>query len=137
MISSRDVKDLLPEVAHKAAFFIAKCKEAGIDVLVTSTHRDNEAQNALYAQGRTTPGKIITNARGGESFHNYRCALDFVPMLCGKCCWDDAAKFRQCGLIAESLGFEWAGRWQGKLREMAHIQFTNGKSLHDLQKEVK
>lgn len=37
-------------------------------------------QDTLYAQGRTAPGEIVTNARGGQSWHNLGCAVDLVPM---------------------------------------------------------
>lgn len=132
MKNSRDINDLLPVVATRAHAFVASCKKAGIDVLVTSTLRDAEAQNALYAQGRTTPGKIVTNAKAGQSWHNHACAFDFVPIVNGKAQWNDAALFTRCGIIAESCGLEWAGRWK-KFREMAHVQYTGGLSLADLQ----
>lgn len=132
MKNSRDIKDLLPIVAAKCDSFIAECKRQGLDVLITSTLRDNESQDALYAQGRTTAGKIVTNAKGGQSFHNYGCAFDFVPVVNGKAQWNDLAAFERCGMIAESLGLEWAGRWKS-MREMAHCQYTGGLTLKDLQ----
>ena len=89
MINSRDLKDLHPIVQAKAQAFIHSCKKAGIDVLITSTYRDNESQNALYAQGRTSPGKKVTNAKAGQSWHNYRVAFDFVPIVNGKAQWND------------------------------------------------
>lgn len=99
MIHSRDIKDLLPAVAAKAIAFVAACRAAGVEVLITSTYRDNESQNALYAQGRTTmgpnprPGKplglTVTGAKGGQSFHNWKCAFDFVPIVHGKAIWED------------------------------------------------
>ena len=92
MINSRDVHDLLPRVQAKCTAFIAACKAEGVDVLITSTYRDNESQNALYAQGRTAPGKIITNAAAGKSFHNYRVAFDFVPLVNGKAIWDEIGR---------------------------------------------
>ena len=103
MKSSRNLDDLLPPVRARARAFLDACAAAGIDVLITSTLRDVEAQNALYAQGRTAPGKIVTNARGGDSWHNWGCAIDFVPMLNGKCQWSDLALFRRCGEIGRSL----------------------------------
>lgn len=133
MKSSRNLDDLLPPVRARARAFLDACAAAGIDVLITSTLRDVEAQNALYAQGRTAPGKIVTNARGGDSWHNWGCAIDFVPMLNGKCQWSDLALFRRCGEIAEANGLEWAGRWTGPLREMAHCQFTGGLTLADFK----
>jgi peptidoglycan L-alanyl-D-glutamate endopeptidase CwlK len=93
-----------------------------------------ESQKALYAQGRTTKGNIVTNAKAGQSFHNYRVAFDFVPIVGGKCVWNDAGLFSKCGRIAQSLGLEWAGAWAGKFKETAHCQFTGGLSLADFQK---
>jgi peptidoglycan L-alanyl-D-glutamate endopeptidase CwlK len=137
MINSRDIGELEPVVANMTRSFIAKCKESGIDVIVSSTYRDAESQNALYAQGRTTAGKIVTNAKAGQSFHNYRCAFDFVPIVNGKAQWNDLATFQRCGEIAESVGLEWSGRWKGKLREMAHCQHTGGLKLADLQAGIR
>ncbi|HVI07001.1 MAG TPA: M15 family metallopeptidase [Candidatus Binatia bacterium] len=36
-------------------------------------------QDALYAEGRTEPGKEVTKARGGWSAHNFGYAVDLVP----------------------------------------------------------
>lgn len=132
MINSRDIKDLHPTVAAKAVAFIASCKSVGIDVLITSTYRDFESQNALYAQGRTKPGKIVTKAKAGQSWHNYQLAFDFVPIVNGKAQWEDEKLFERCGRIAESVGLEWAGRWKS-FPEAAHCQWTNGLKLADLQ----
>lgn len=132
MINSRDIKDLLPKVQSLTSAFIEKCQAEGIDALITSTYRDMESQAALYAQGRTARGKIVTNAKAGQSFHNFRCAFDFVPIVNGKAQWDDVATFTRCGVIAESLGLEWAGRWK-TFKELAHCQFTGGLTLKDLQ----
>lgn len=134
MINSRKIEDLHPRVQVLAKKFIEECDKAGIDVLIYSTYRDAASQTALFNQGRTTPGRIVTNARAGQSFHNWRCAFDFVPVVAGKARWDDKEAYAKCGNIAESIGLEWAGRWTGKLRETAHCQFTNGLSLADFQK---
>lgn len=132
MINSRDIDDLHPKVADLCRKFIKKCKDQGIDVLITSTYRDAASQNALYAQGRTTPGKRVTNAKAGQSWHNWRCAFDFVPIVNGKAQWNDVKTFTKCGEIAESLGLEWAGRWKS-FKELAHCQYTGGLTLADFQ----
>lgn len=132
MINSRDLNELHPEVKRRAEAFIASCKKVGIDVLVTSTYRDAASQNALYAQGRTSPGRIVTNAKAGQSFHNWRVAFDFVPIVGGKAAWNDNALWMKCGEIGESVGLEWAGRWK-KFKEFPHMQFTGGLSLADFQ----
>ena len=131
MINSRDIADLRPDVQAKARAFLSKCAEEGIDVLITSTYRDHASQDALYAQGRTIQGKKVTNAKAGQSFHNYRVAFDFCPILNGKCQWADVELFTMCGEIGESVGLEWAGRWT-RFKELAHLQ-QPGLSIADLK----
>lgn len=132
MINSRKLEDLLPEVKEKIQAFIDLCHKNGIDIIITSTYRDNESQTALYNQGRTTKGSIVTNAKAGESYHNYRCAADFAPVVNGKINWNDTKTFNKCGQLAEQCGLEWAGRWKS-FPELAHVQFTGGLSIKDLK----
>jgi peptidoglycan L-alanyl-D-glutamate endopeptidase CwlK len=132
MINSRDPKDLLPKVYQLCLAFVAECKKQGIDVIITSTFRDFESQTALYNQGRTTAGPKVTNAKAGESYHNYRCAFDFVPVINGKAQWNDLKTFERCGVIGEQLGLEWAGRWKS-FKELAHLQYTGGLSIAQLK----
>lgn len=132
MINSRDLSDLVPQVRHLADEFIQNCAEAGIDVIITSTFRDFESQAAIYAQGRTAPGKIVTKAKAGQSFHNYGVAFDFCPIVNGKAQWNDADLLARCGAIAVSVGLEWAGNWK-TFKETAHCQYTGGLSLADFQ----
>lgn len=144
MINSRKLDDLHPKVKTLCQNFITACDEAGIDVIITSTYRDFESQTALYAIGRTVKGanitaskpmgSIVTNAKAGQSFHNYKVAFDFAPIVNGKAMWKDTALFTKCGVIAEKCGLEWAGRWKGKMLEMAHCQYTGGLTLQDFQK---
>ena len=94
MISSRKLEDLNPKVRTLAEQFIKACDKAGIDVLIYCTYRDNEMQNYLYSQGRTVKGKIVTNAKAGDSWHNWRCACDFVPMIGGKPQWSNTKLYK-------------------------------------------
>ena len=132
MVNSRSLSDLNPKVAAMCSEFINRCKAQGIDVIITSTYRDAESQNKLYAQGRTEPGKKVTNAKAGQSFHNWRCAFDFVPIVDGKAVWGDDALWTKCGAIGKAIGLEWAGDWS-RFKEFPHMQFTGGLSLADFQ----
>jgi peptidoglycan LD-endopeptidase CwlK len=123
MINSRNVSDLHPYVAGLCRKFIAECKRQGIDVLITSTFRDNESQAYIYAQGRTRAGRIVTNARPGQSWHQHKLAFDFVPIQNGKAMWNDSRTFKRCRAIGEALGLE------GLDFEMAHLQARGGLSL--------
>jgi peptidoglycan L-alanyl-D-glutamate endopeptidase CwlK len=130
--NSEKISLLHPKVAAMCRAFVEACEKQGIEVLITSTYRSAAEQTKLYAQGRTTPGKKVTNAKAGQSWHNYKCAFDFVPIVHGKAQWGDLAAFERCGKIAEGLGLEWAGRWKS-FRELAHCQFTGGLTLAQLR----
>ena len=133
MINSRSLEDLLPPVRARVDQWLAECKLNDIDVLVTSTYRDNESQAALYAQGRSAPGKIVTNANAGESFHNYRCALDVVPLINGKADWSGTdPTWQKMAQLGKAAGLEWAGDWKS-FKEYAHFQYTGGLTLADLK----
>jgi len=133
MINSRDLNDLLPEVKRRVENFVEACKANGIDLLVTSTYRDNESQDALYAQGRTAAGKIVTNARAGDSFHNHRCAVDVVPLVSGKPDWDGSHPvWAEVGRLGQENGLEWAGNWV-HFKELAHFQYTGGLTIAQLK----
>lgn len=132
MINSRSLDELLSPVRKRVDQFLAECKLHNIDLLVTSTYRDNESQDALYAQGRTTPGSIVTKAKGGQSFHNYRCAIDVVPLVNGKAVWDGANPvWAKIGALGKLAGLDWAGDWK-TFKELAHFQYTGGLTLADL-----
>lgn len=135
MINSRDPDDLLPEVRDKCLRFIAECQSQGIHVNITSTYRDLEAQAELYSRGRTTKGRRVTNAGPGQSYHNYRVAFDFVPIVNGKAAWKNTGLFERCGIIAESVGLEWAGRWT-EFPEQCHCQYTGGKTIQQLRRTL-
>jgi peptidoglycan LD-endopeptidase CwlK len=136
MINSRDIAALHPQVVARARAFIEACQAQGIDILVTSTYRDHASQDALYALGRSKPGKKVTHAKGGQSFHNFRVAFDIAPLRAGKPVWgtagEDGQLWARIGAIGEAQGLEWAGRWE-RMREMAHFQFTGGLTLKDFQ----
>lgn len=137
MINSRSLDDLIPPAKTRVQRFLASAKAAGIDLLVTSTYRDNASQAALYAQGRTAPGKIVTNAKPGQSWHNYRCAVDVVPIVAGKPVWDSKnAIWQKVGALGKAAGLEWAGDWK-RFKEYPHFQYTGGLTLAQLQAGAK
>jgi len=110
------------------------------------TLRTFAEQDALYAQGRTKAGAKVTNARGGQSYHNYGLAIDIV-LLVDKdkngtyetASWDIKTDFDGDGkadwmeivAIFKRYGFEWGGDW--KFVDSPHFQKTFGKSIKELQ----
>jgi len=136
MISSRKIEDLTPEMQILCNRLIMDCKAAGMDILITSTYRDFEAQNALYAQGRVTSGARVTNAKAGESFHNYRVAFDIVPLCNGKPVWgvngEDGKLWFKIGEIGSKY-LDWAGKWK-TFKEFPHFQLR-GITLQQLKEK--
>lgn len=113
--------------------FLKEAKKAGIDLLVTDGYRSNAEQDALYAQGRTKPGKIVTNARGGQSFHNYGLAIDVVDRVRGY----NGTDWKKLGEIARSIGLEHGvipgtKYGDGSFFDAPHFQFTRGLSIADV-----
>lgn len=135
MINSKDTKDLIPELQEKAKLLIDLCDAKGIVIRITSTYRDFEAQNELYAQGRTKPGKKITNAKAGQSYHNFRRAFDIVIIKNGKADWNDLETYKKVGAIGKGIGLEWGGDFK-TIKDYPHFQMSGGKSLAELYKQV-
>ncbi|MFD2613524.1 M15 family metallopeptidase [Paenibacillus gansuensis] len=134
------LRGLHPVVLAAAQALIMRCFTRGVQILITQGSRSKEYQDELYAQGRTKPGKIVTNARGGHSYHNYGLAIDFALLLnCGReVSWDtllDAdrdcmADWMEVVDEAEKLGFEWGGRWD--FVDKPHLQMTFGLEIKEL-----
>ncbi|MNW46246.1 Peptidoglycan L-alanyl-D-glutamate endopeptidase CwlK precursor [compost metagenome] len=79
--SEPKLSGLLP-VVKDATVRLIECSYAmGIPIIITQGLRTIAEQNALYAQGRTTSDKIVTNAKGGYSNHNFGVAIDFALLL--------------------------------------------------------
>ena len=155
---SRDTSKLEPGTRIRVLRFLAAAEAADIDLLVTCTDRSFDEQAKLYAIGRTKPGNPcqcgkkanpigtcskhlmglrVTNAKPGESWHNWNRAVDVVPLRHGKPVWDTDAKenrelWETVGALGKAEGLEWAGDWT-RFREFPHFQYTEGLSLTALQ----
>ena len=112
--TDRRIKDLHPELCARTADFINHVeRNNGLRLRVTSTYRSFEEQDALYAVGRTKyqDDSPVTNAKAGESYHNYGLAFDVVPIdPQGQPVWN-SLHWDEIGIAGEYFGFEWGGRW--------------------------
>ncbi|BAU28237.1 peptidoglycan L-alanyl-D-glutamate endopeptidase CwlK [Aneurinibacillus soli] len=127
--------NLHPAVRQKAWDVIFELWQQGIYVLITQGYRSIAEQNDLYAQGRTKPGKIVTNARGGQSYHNYGLAIDFVLYTKdGKdVTWDDSsAEWKQVVRVFKSKEFAWGGDFR-TFKDTPHFEMTFGYTYSQLQ----
>lgn len=125
-------KKLTPKVERMAHELLEKMTSLGQHVTVFQGYRSIEEQNKLYEQGRTRPGGKVTNAKGGESLHNYGVAVDVVFLKNGKPSWAEEHPWKLLGETGKSLGFDWGGDWVG-LVDRPHFNLLNGKTLADFQ----
>lgn len=123
---------LKPKIKELAEKLINECKQQGHQITVTQTLRTIEEQDALYAQGRTKPGNIVTKAKGGYSLHNFGVAFDICPIVNGKAEWNDNALFKKIGEIGMKIGLEWGGTW-ASFPDLPHFQYLAGYSLADFR----
>ena len=112
------------------------------------TLRTFKEQDDLYAIGRGKPGKVVTNAKGGQSYHNYGLAVDIVLLkdkdkngTFESASWetnvdfdgDGQADWMEVVAIFKRHGWEWGGDW--KFTDLPHFQKTLGMSVTDLLKK--
>ena len=130
---SSEIEDLFPAAGMLANQLLAECESRGIHIFVTSTLRTFHEQDQLYAQGRSMPGNIVTNAKGGESRHNHGLAFDIAfrsPPASSP--FGEENPWNQVGAIGKALGLEWGGDWVG-FRDRPHFQLPSPYSVRTLR----
>ena len=128
---SRRLEDLHPMVAEKARKLLSLAQVEGIELLITSTLRTFAEQAELYAIGRTKPGKKVTNANQGQSWHNFGLAFDVVPVVAGKAIWN-SPMWKRIGDLGKQINLVWGGDW--KFKDLPHFQYIKGLTLIEANK---
>jgi len=118
--SERNIATLLPQVQPLARALIESAAAIGIGIKIISGTRTYEEQNALYEQGRTKAGRVVTNARGGYSNHNFGIAFD-IGVFEGGRYLDESPAYKAVGAIGMKLGLEWGGNWK-TIQDEPHFQ---------------
>jgi peptidoglycan L-alanyl-D-glutamate endopeptidase CwlK len=108
-------------------------KSTGIEWVIVQARRTIAYQDSLYNRptdkiDNDRDGKIdeadekVTNARGGQSPHNFGDAIDFVPLKDGKEWWDAPKKYWEAlGELAEGMGLTWGGHFTS-LKDNPHVE---------------
>lgn len=117
---------LYPRFAELVERLVANCRARGADYWAICGERTWEEQAALYAQGRTRPGNVVTNAKPGSSAHNYAIAVDL--------CFDkdktreglqpdwSLEKYQILAEEAKKLGLDSGFYW--KFKDAPHVQLN-------------
>ena len=132
----RDITLCHPRLQTLAAKLTEECKKQGLAIGIGETYRTVAEQDALYAQGRTKPGAIVTNAPGSSysSYHQWGTAFDIFRND-GKGAYNEAGQFfKKVGAIGVSLGLEWGGNWTS-IVDKPHFQLPDwGSSTSGIKK---
>lgn len=124
---------------------IFKALKGRATVRFTHTLRTIAEQDALYAQGRSKPGKKVTNAKGGQSYHNFGMAIDICLILDRKeVSWDTLKDYdgdkipdwMEVVAIFKTRGWEWGGDFKS-IKDAPHFQKTFGYTTAKLKAMIK
>ena len=142
--SAKNVITMHPKVQEIFRNWIAEsqmlAKAHGYEYKAISGNRTWDEQAKIYAQGRTSPGKIVTNAKPGYSNHNYGIAVDMGVFKDGKYLDElkpaEAEAFHnKAAIIAEKYNIEWGGNWKS-FKDYPHFEYKTGKTLSQLRQLV-
>ena len=133
----RDITLCHPKLQSLAKEMVNECSRQGLKISIGETLRTKEEQDALYAQGRTKPGNIVTNAPGStySSFHQWGTAFD-IYRNDGTGSYNEAENFfEKAGAIGVSLGLEWGGNWKS-IKDKPHFQLPDwGSTTAEIKKK--
>ncbi len=133
-IIKRDIDRLAnvhPDLRDRVLILMQTMESLGFPMFVTQGVRTPKEQQALYAQGRTTPGKIVTYKDGintpsehqakSDGFgHAVDCAFIDDPDTPKSEVFEAGPKWQAFGACAEALGLTWGGRW--KMADLPHVE---------------
>jgi peptidoglycan LD-endopeptidase CwlK len=129
---SRALSDLRPVFGAMVVPWLDdwKVQAAGYDTVIACTLRTHAEQAALYAQGRSAPGPIVTKAKPGQSAHEYGLAIDVYPMFHGKLITDEGNPiWQELGNFGQARGLQWYGVPEAPFHEMPHFQHPQWREL--------
>ncbi len=143
------IAKLHPSIRAEVTKIIQECDVAltgRVKIRITQGLRTSQEQDALYQEGRTKPGKKVTNAKEGQSTHNYGFAVDICLLIDGKIAsfdtakdWDNdrVADWYECVKQFAKNGWNWGGNWK-TFKDLPHFDkkgFSNWRKLSKLKKD--
>lgn len=138
--NEKSIAKLHPQVRDKIRKFINDVyTKHQVQLVIVQDYRTYAQQDALYAKGRTASGSVVTNARGGQSNHNFALAVDVFPL------WEDGKLhmdvksdqknikiLKKIAPIGKGIGLEWGGDWKSII-DNPHFQLKTGKTMAQLR----
>lgn len=135
VISRNRILKLHPDIRQLVIDAILAIQERGVGIRITHGLRTFSEQDAIWQKGRDKNGNKIgttfTGARGGQSYHNYGNAVDFILLhRDGKVSYnykedldaDGTADWMEAVEEFKKRGFEWGGEWDNPV-DRPHVQY--------------
>lgn len=130
--NARKIQTLQPAFQARVYAWLNDCRAAGIEPIVVEGLRTYERQRDLYAKGRTAPGSRVTNAKPGQSYHNFGLAVDAYPRTAE----DDpdfdfdpsAPAWQKVVALAKGRDLAWGGDWRS-FKDYPHFEMAKAPSL--------
>jgi peptidoglycan L-alanyl-D-glutamate endopeptidase CwlK len=132
------IMTLEPNAQRKAREFLNKAKALPFTYKIISGTRTYAEQDELFAQGRTKPGHRVTNAKGGESNHNFGIAWDIGIFDGGKYLTGATDEEEQAyidlgkHILANVAGLEWGGNWHSFV-DKPHYQLMTAQNVASIR----
>lgn len=130
-ISIQRVSQLHPKIRDEVRALIDEVEAtmpSNTSIRIVQGLRTIAEQDAIYAKGRTTPGVIVTKARGGKSYHNYGLSIDYCTVKNGKISWE---VYQPMVDIFKAAGYTWGGDFK-TIVDKPHFQKSFGLTVKQL-----
>lgn len=114
------IGELHSDAREPVAELLGRARE--LDARIASARRSCAEQNAIYAQGRTTPGVIVTGARGCQSWHVWGRAVDLEARGATRADWEELGRWW------ESRGGTWGGDFPN-VDDPGHFEWHPGLTI--------
>ena len=93
---------------------------AGLPVVIAEVRRSAARQRELYAQGRTTPGAVVTWTTQSKHITGRAFDFDFAEGDAN----DDDSAWAFAGELGSGMGLVWGGDWN--VQDLRHFELPAG-----------
>jgi peptidoglycan LD-endopeptidase CwlK len=124
VVSEQRLSEVYPGLAKLVREMAAQLEAEGIDIRVTQSLRTMAEQEALYAEGRTEPGAVVTNAQPGYTWHQFGLAVDVAPLTPQGVDWNTSHPvWGRIVAVGTGLGLMAGAEWRS-FPDWPHFQLT-------------